>query len=191
MKKIWFILFIGVVCYTTKCKNTTNLELHNKQPIVQDFVNQIRLSYTDSINFRLLTNDSVKYWNQLCFFEQKYIVRESGVAFYIDSNYIEWCTNYENKRIIDEPPDDIICKRPYKFKLKNDTITITTCVIYTLKIIKLTDDTLILKLNNNNNPMNLDTIVCVKSRDQITKPVFGELLSPDTSTWPVKVIFKE
>ncbi len=145
-------------------------------------------NYISQNKLHFLTNDSVKYWSaawNIDYF-QPYV--EGGFAIYKDGNFHEYQFNYENKRIItDNLSEDVICP-PTKFSLKSNTFYLTRCGwTFRFKIINLTEDTLQLKELTDYNyfPDNIP-ITFIKSGDQVTRPVAGNLLQPDSTTWPVR-----
>lgn len=168
----YVFLFILFTILTTSC----SLSLKN------------RTIFQKQISF--LTNDSVKYWSdawKIPYYQQ---YKEGGIALYKNGNFHEYQLNYENMRIIvDNLSKDITC-RPSKFFVHADTVFLNKCGGMVLfKIVKLTVDTLQLEELTNYSffPDSIPAIYVI-SRDQNTKPVMGNLINPDTNTWPVRAL---
>jgi hypothetical protein len=144
----------------------------------------------DNCQTYLLTSDSVKYW---CVPMANSLInpdKEAGMALFKNGTLLDYQDNYQNIRIIyDINSGDIFCE-PSIFRVKSDTFFIKRCGwTFVFKIGKLTEDSLELKEITkygyfpDSIPVNF-----IRSQDQRTRPVKGELINPDTNTWPVRVL---
>ncbi|MDP4291747.1 MAG: hypothetical protein Q8908_11750 [Bacteroidota bacterium] len=152
-----------------------SLPLHNKK-----YLNRIHL----------LTNDSVKFWYDAWRIPYFPDYTEGGIVLFKHGDLINYQINYENKRVItDNLSEDIFCTSP-KYYLKSDKFYLVRCgYTYIFKIVKLTDDTLQLnEITKYNYFEDSVPIIFRKSKDQVTRPVKGDLINPDPNTWPIKSI---
>lgn len=135
--------------------------------------------FDNPIYKKILTNDSIKYWDALWGY---------GWCVGNDSSLLEYTYSYDDKRIFVDYNDIFVDS--IKWKIKEDTLikVFGLCTSYKYKIIKLTMDTLIV-LDMRREWLR-DTLFFTKSSDQISLPIEGSVLSPDTSKWPIKIIYK-
>lgn len=144
--------------------------------------------HNNTIN--LLSNDSVKYWFDAWKIPYFPDYKEGGFAIFKNGNLLNYRLNYENKRVIvDNSSNDIFCEPP-SFKLKSDKFYLKNCgTTFIFKIVKLNEDTLQLKeLTKYNYFEDTIPIIYVKSKNQITRPIEGDLINPDPDMRPVKAM---
>jgi hypothetical protein len=135
----------------------------------------------------LLTNDSVKYWYDAWKIPSFPEYNEGGFVLFKNGNLLNYRLNYENKRVIvDNSSGDIFCDPP-KYYVKSDKFYLINCGYkYVFKIKKLNEDTLQLEeLTNYNYFEDSVLIIFRKSKDQVTRPVKGDLINPNPNMRPV------
>ena len=137
-----------------------------------------------------LTNDSVKYWQDIWKKPYYQPYKEGGIALFQNGNFSEYQNNYENKRIIvDNLSNDIIC-RSSTFFIKSDTFYLKKCGwTFIFKILTLTDDSLqLMELTDYKFFPDTVPVTFIRSRDQKTKLVNGSLINPDTNLWHIRAV---
>jgi len=129
----------------------------------------------------LLTNDSVKYWT--CLPNDTFLnnEKEVGVALFRDGLYVDYKENCKKRRVIIDINSDVICN-PFRFSVRQDSFFLSRCGwLFLFKILKLNNDTLELKEFSGHHFAPFDsTIQFVKSKDQQSRPISGELDSCET-----------
>jgi len=141
----------------------------------------LRNNHYHQTTLELLTNDSVKYWTYIPNEPSLNSEKESGVALFRDGLYVDYEENCKKKRIIYDINSDVICD-PFRFSVRRDSFLLSMCGgIVLFKILKLNNDTLELKELSEFNFAPNDTILqFVKSKDQQSRPISGELDSCET-----------
>lgn len=138
--------------------------------------------------FHLLTADSIKFWQ---FNPNKRYQCERGLIFKSDSSYDEYYYNYQCKRVLDDSATTYQV-RPFSFRLSSDTIFVKAWPDHIFKIVEINRNKLVIKeisyLHGEGYTWYYsDSITLYESIDH-TRPVSGPFLSPDSSTWPVRII---
>lgn len=158
--------------------------------IISEFYQQSK----NQAHVSVLSNNNLKYWEEIWkkpYFEE---YKESGLIFYKDGRVQNYYFNVNNQRVLIRGNADVICE-PETYKLKNDTLFIDGCGFrFAFIVRKLTQDSLELKEISKygyfpNFGFSIDTMkfLLVKSKDQITN------LKEDNENYkngPVKVIYK-
>lgn len=138
----------------------------------------------------LLTNDSVKYWYDAWKIPYFPDYTEGGIALSKNGDLINYQLNYENVRVItNNLSEDVICDPP-KYYVKSNKFYILDCgTKFIFKIVKLNKDTLYLKgLKNYESFPDSIPLIFLKSKDQVTRSVKGDLINPDPNARPVKAM---
>ena len=151
------------------------------------------LNVVEKKSLFLLTSDSVKYWYSPIYENPSISFKEAGIALYKNGFLIDYQHNYQNIRVIsDNSSDDVFCEQS-RFKFKAHRFIINYCGWkFVFKIIKLTQDSLMLKeITHYRYFPDSIPIIYIRSNDQNTRPIYGPLLDPDTNNWPVKFFLKK
>jgi hypothetical protein len=141
----------------------------------------------------ILTNDSLKYWEEIWkkpYFEN---YRETGLVFFNNGRLLSYFVNNKNERVIIRDTEDVICE-PEAYTLKYDTLFIDRCGYrFAFSVKKLTKDSLELKeISKYGYFPNLEflndtmSFILVEAKDQITKLIDD---NEDYTQGPVKVIY--
>jgi hypothetical protein len=158
-------------------------------------VNHVQNKANPSQSLAYLTNNSIKFWETYPNFTGE------SIGLYFCSNGI--CDEYnidDNHKRIFRFYGDCIMEKPFHFKLRYDSLYMYVngcylphCVIHGYKIIKITQDSLILQETFTKNDLGLlvgDSIYVnnyfyFPAKNQHTKPKFWYQLYPhDKSRWP-------
>lgn len=139
---------------STKIKNTNCIERSSGI-----------LSKASANYFDILTGDSIKYWDAYYTFNDK--IAGTGWCFTRDSVFVE----YEYRNSVRSELDYYDIERvTFRFLIVKDTLVIRNYIDYKLLILKLTDDSIIVKDIGSMRYTYLDSFLHVKSTDQVTVP---------------------